>query len=533
MVTDKILIEENDIKIAQDVCNSIDNQDTRNRSVANVLACNIAAKYFDEKYDVDIDYSLHNISNILEDIDISDIYVNGNYVDVRLFFNDNELSVPKSHFDNNILPVAYMFIKVTPDLSSGEVVGFIKPKDVDITNEISNSYVVNVESLNSIYDVENSFDSNVIIEDVEDIELYSLIDNSIQNKYELYKKLLTSKKARYKLLKIISAQSAFSSVKMDLQENTPQESSLIEQEFNGIEDDFDDLITDMPLEQSSDDKESITEDLEYDSISESDLENTDNMVYSTEVSPSLENVMDESSDENEDINTLYEKANEEESPKNIVTNKNKKSPLTSVLGLILFIVLLGYGGYYGYNYFNSNSGNDSSIQNEEELNIEEPVKQEEVASQPDAMPVETVEKVNKENDKNIGNSVEIPAIEQNLNASVIVANLKVDWEVPDGYITNTAAKRSLIKLGKIIQLNLKSDLMLANKIPITNKILVEVKYNKDTRKFEAVGFIKSSGESSIDNIILKTVNNVLKSDISGTTDIFGKLQGDPVLIINL
>jgi hypothetical protein len=75
--------------------------------------------------------------------------------------------------------------------------------------------------------------------------------------------------------------------------------------------------------------------------------------------------------------------------------------------------------------------------------------------------------------------------------------------------------------------------MLANKIPITNKILVEVKYNKDTRKFEAVGFIKSSGESSIDNIILKTVNNVLKSDISGTTDICGKLQGDPVLIINL
>ena len=53
---------------------------------------------------------------VLEDIDIADIYINNSYIDVRLYFNDEELGVPKAHFDNNLLPVAYMFIKVSPDL---------------------------------------------------------------------------------------------------------------------------------------------------------------------------------------------------------------------------------------------------------------------------------------------------------------------------------------------------------------------------------------------------------------------------------
>ena len=77
MNTDNFLIEERDLELARNICKIIDNADTRNRAVANAVAANIAAKYFDtEQYNIDTTSGLHNIGNVLEDIDISDIYIN-------------------------------------------------------------------------------------------------------------------------------------------------------------------------------------------------------------------------------------------------------------------------------------------------------------------------------------------------------------------------------------------------------------------------------------------------------------------------
>ena len=120
-----------------------------------------------------------------------------------------------------------------------------------------------------------------------------------------------------------------------------------------------------------------------------------------------------------------------------------------------------------------------------------------------------------------------------MDASILVTNLKVDWEVSAGYASNTSAKRYLIKLGKIIQLNLKTELLLLNKPPISNKIAVEIRYNPSSRKFEAMGVTVSSGEQSVDNVIMQTVNKALAMNLSMNTDSFAKLQGNPVLIIHL
>ena len=131
------------------------------------------------------------------------------------------------------------------------------------------------------------------------------------------------------------------------------------------------------------------------------------------------------------------------------------------------------------------------------------------------------------------NSVSIPAIEQNLDASVLVSNLKVDWEVPEGYASNTSAKRYLIKLGKIVQLNLKSDLLLLNKPPIANRITVELRFNPNISKFEVVGIQSSSGEKNVDETILDTIKAALKMSLSSNTESFGHMQGNPILVIKL
>ena len=77
MNTDNFLIEERDLELAQDICRLIPEEGIRNRAVANAVAANIAEKFFDkETYKVDSISGLHNIGAVLEDIDISDIYIN-------------------------------------------------------------------------------------------------------------------------------------------------------------------------------------------------------------------------------------------------------------------------------------------------------------------------------------------------------------------------------------------------------------------------------------------------------------------------
>ena len=151
------------------------------------------------------------------------------------------------------------------------------------------------------------------------------------------------------------------------------------------------------------------------------------------------------------------------------------------------------------------------------------------------MPNENVNAVAGNNAQNNeqGNSVSIPAIEQNLDASVLVSNLKVDWEVPAGYVSNTSAKRYLVKLGKIIQLNLKTELLLLSKPPISNRITVELKFNQNLNKFEVVGIQTSSGEKTVDDTILQAVATALKMNISSNLESFSNLQGNPILIIHL
>ena len=155
MNTDNFTIDSADIELAQNICKIINNSDIRNRAVANALAGRIAAKYFDsEVYNVDTESGLHNIGMVLQDIDISDIYINNSYIDVRLFFSEDEMSVPAFNIDNKLLPTAYMFIKITPDLAGASVIGFKNPEKKKKKKIIDGSYKVEEDELESFYDIE-------------------------------------------------------------------------------------------------------------------------------------------------------------------------------------------------------------------------------------------------------------------------------------------------------------------------------------------------------------------------------------------
>lgn len=645
MNIDNLLIEENDIEIAQNICKTIDEAQLRNRAVSNVLGANIAVKFFEgEGLDLDIKSGLHNVGRVLEDIDIADAYLKGSYIDIRTYFDDDKIFVPKAHFDNNLLPAAYMFIKISSDLSGALVGGFILPENVDTQNEENGFYKIDENALVSYYDIEPGI---ITVEDsysVDEEQIYSYLDNKIENKSEFYSELIKSKDARMKLMSFAKAQYVFNfvsvveDVKAPALENSndfelvsdSSEDFLLEEDntfelgsdnTDMLEEDlsendfeaFDELnsldslleteeietheetVVDDNLLESLNSEEVIIED-DIDSFESSDSEN-ENIVselfssksgfdFETTVTPSMqefeenenleikEDVVEESSldiedfdktsenplefiedneeteentiednsviedeentDAQEQIDTLFDSEEAEaeaETDDNIEKVPPKKSTAAKPLLILLLLLLIGGAGYFGYSKFMAPSPiEDTQTMPDNEIDPKsavEPKQQEEV------MPIESVETQPTKVTQNEGNNVSIPAIEQNLDASIIVSNLSVAWEVPSGYAANTSASRLLTKLGKIIQLNLKTELLLLSKPPITNKISVEVKFNNSTKKFETVGIVTSSGEKSVDDLILQTVNRVLDMNLNINTDSFGKLQGNPVLIIKL
>ena len=579
MNTDNFLIEERDLEFAQNICKVITEPVIRNRAVANAVAANIAEKFFDpDVYNVDTASGLHNIGLVLEDIDISDIYINNNYIDVRIYFNEAELCVPKEHFDNNRTPIAYMFIKINPDLSGGTVTGFVSAENISKEMFDDGNYLVNVSDLLSFYDIEQSLVNGENPDDIEDRQIYAYLDNSLNDKNEFYRALIASRNGRLRLAQAVKAQYIFNfvSIPKDLEYSGTSTESMY-----AADADLENLLLDNNNEPSNNevlefensvaieeqdnmDFDIIEEPEQVAEITESDLEqgivSSGLSEYSTVTTPGIndDNSYDELLNENiqesennglteEDLQNMPEddfhevnEAAKEEIENLFNPNGNIQqtgAPAKSsikVVSLIGLVAIIAAVGYFGYTKFTG----AQIVQDDTTSNVlaEPPAQQRskrETAKQQDAMPVEVIETTAPQVTEEPVSSVAIPAIEQNLDASILVTNLKVDWEVPAGYTSNNSAKRYLVKLGKIIQLNLKTELLLLNKPPITNKIAVELKYNTNTKQFETVGLTVSSGEKVVDDIILQTVNKALGVNLNINTDSFGKLQGNPVLVIHL
>ena len=729
MNNDNFLIEERDLELARDICKYIENPVIRNRAVANAIAGNVAEKYFTE-IEIDTASGLHNISYVLNNLEISDIYINNCYIDVRLYFNDNELCVPKILFDKGIEPSAFMFIKVTPDLAGGTVTGFALSNEIDMSAELNGYYKVNEDQLVSFYDIEPLLIDRQAQEFIDDIDqkVFSFLDGSLENVDEFYKELLSSKDARERLAIAAKAQNIFnfisitkpeenhvsaspettketleedSPVNMDMSseplilEEEPAEFSLEEtSDFEPIEDFENSLVQGEPfdlsaetgsfeleetdavnelenfgnespeelienttdkdiedieipvdndIEKEFDEQEEtspfneITSDgnlssdidgIEYSEISavnyegmqiadtyeqvteaaDTDIveeiipnseEDTDTLLeneipeynpdtnrisdensipeasaetfeYSTSTTPSintieesmeskegnegdvnneesLEDLLEKSETKDEEvsddvqnentpqIDTLFNQTSEEEeidSAVNTTVSKKKSSKLLPIVGVL---AVLGAVGYYGYTKFMMPASSTlPAPQNDlKQTQVKQAANKKKAQPVQEAMPIETVENIETPAKTEEAAAVSIPAIEQNLDASILVSNLTVNWEVPSGYVSNNTAKRYFLKLGKIIQLNLKTELLLLSKPPITNKIAVEVEYNKDTKKFEVKGMTESSGEKSVDDVILKTVNNALDMNLRMNTGSFGNITGNPVLVIHL
>lgn len=209
---DNIQIEEDDLQDAK--LSSIDFSDktTKKRAFLNVLGARLAMKMlFSQKIEANNLYSLYTIHNVVEEIDIADIYFNGIKIDVRLVFNREEIFIPKSHFELGLLPDLYFVFELYEDFSGVEFLGFFEPKTLNIQNANKNFYFYEYDRLLDPKTVKN-FLNDFIVEDKLNIsknnlknpeELFmSLVDKEIsqKNKLDLFKCLANDISLREKMV---------------------------------------------------------------------------------------------------------------------------------------------------------------------------------------------------------------------------------------------------------------------------------------------------------------------------------------------
>ncbi len=670
---DKFLIEREDVVVAQNIAGTIVDRERRLSAVANVLAAKIAKRYFQDT-EVDTESGMHNVAPILANIDISDIYIKDNYIDVRIYFNENELCVPKIHFDLDILPVAYMFIKVSEDISEAQVMGFVFPEDINTANNVNNYYFLNEDDLKSAYDMESRL---ITVEDDEydsDFEksVYDYLDGQDIDIKEFYKHLILSHSSRIYLQNASKAyymynlmfsegntqdentEPTYDNVKTDenttdsenneveafelategnasdllletpsdeqtlelidsgdsasILEETGDGSTLLEnndfaevglfnvQENSGMEsmpdaesvtsipgeedeDEDDNIIEELPEEapqESTDDNvepvnelleetvldemtpeevqnDEVPQNIEEEQQIEDEFDELSKFDYSTEIEPSISSIEAGNIDDNVLTEEMLETAdsmaqvddteskphteNEEQLDNlfdgghaTVNTSKKKKSSVIPLLGFLAVVCALGYFGYTKYFTQMPDLKNKPETGAESTTSILQDKKQK---TEDVAMPNETVENDVIPKQENEAVSDGIPAIEQNLNASIDVANLSVNWEVPLTYANNATAKRYFVKIGKVLQLNLKTELLPISSPPITNKITIELVFNSTTNKFVIDKMINSSGVAIVDKVIKDTVTRALNMNMSMNMSVFSNLQGNPILVIKL
>ena len=533
-----ILIEESDLGAVQDICSWIEDPAQKEIMAAKILGIEVAAKFFEKKnVNVDKTSGLYDVSKIMEDYDISDIYADNCYIDVRICKKDS-LFVPKVHFENNLLPSAYLFISVADDLKSAEVLGFILAESIDTSSDAGGMLRVSPDTLVSYEEIKDYLEPATSVDEPTEADMYSYLEDTLADKIHFIGSLIHSKEGRELFKKIERAQRIFNFVS----------ASTGSQVQNNRSSGFEYSTVASP---SISEYEENTDEIQEIITEENPVSGEDNEFVGeqTLVMSDDGDVTDEEYDASgEEIRALFAKNaqnrnNSEETGEYLAeegepVQKQKKSPLLLILFLI--VAIIGAGCYFfltksGSGVVDDDTSTTFVADNNQFSESELPNTADENAVQQDAMPIESIEQsnANKINNKTEGNAIAIPAIEQNLDASVLVSNLKIDWEVPAGYASNTAAKRYLIKLGKIVQLNLKSELLLLNKPPLSNKIAVEIQYDNSAKRFNAVGIITSSGEKTIDDVIMQTVNKALRMKFSTSIDSFAKIPGNPVLIIKL
>ena len=187
-----ISIEEKEKENAKALTQSFARKDVKSRAYTNAIGAEVLLKYLEENHiSSEPTYNMHSIRKILEEFDISDVMLSNIHIDTRIVYNEDEIFIPKSHFEYNITPDIYVVFKISKDYSKIKFLGFFEPKMINKNNSNENYYFIEKEKLSSPSDLKSfieKFKGNTQKEYSEEemnnaeFLIVSMADNNIEEK---------------------------------------------------------------------------------------------------------------------------------------------------------------------------------------------------------------------------------------------------------------------------------------------------------------------------------------------------------------
>ena len=145
-----IYIEKENHTEAEFMSRNFVNKELKNRAYLNALGAELVTKYLtSEGIKFTNVHNLHSISKILESVDISDILLPNIHLDVRVVFDEKQIFIPKSHFELDLVPNAYVVLKLDEEFKHVELLGYFKPYQINKQNENRDYYFFDRNKLSS------------------------------------------------------------------------------------------------------------------------------------------------------------------------------------------------------------------------------------------------------------------------------------------------------------------------------------------------------------------------------------------------
>lgn len=145
-----IYIEKENHTEAEFMSRNFVNKELKNRAYLNALGAELVTKYLtSEGIKFTNVHNLHSISKILESVDISDILLPNIHLDVRVVFDEKQIFIPKSHFELDLVPNAYVVLKLDEEFKHVELLGYFKPSQINKQNENRDYYFFDRNKLSS------------------------------------------------------------------------------------------------------------------------------------------------------------------------------------------------------------------------------------------------------------------------------------------------------------------------------------------------------------------------------------------------
>ena len=129
----------------------INDRETRIRTYALNIAAQAAAMALTRRGIITLTKdSLFRISSFAQNFELADIYIDGFRFDVRITFDGQIFTVPKTHEKYDAVPYAYIVVKMDKTKKQVEILGFVDTKNIEYERTDSPYYVLKTDILTPI-----------------------------------------------------------------------------------------------------------------------------------------------------------------------------------------------------------------------------------------------------------------------------------------------------------------------------------------------------------------------------------------------